>query len=625
MDIWHLLIGRPLKTAEAQSEEIGTSEGLAALSLDALTSVAYGPEAIAIVLVGLGVAGIRYLLPESLAITGLLALLVLSYSQVIDAYPKGGGAYAVSRENLGTGASHLAAAALLIDYILTVSISIAAGIGALTSAWPELLPWTVPMCLALLAVVTFLNLRGVGESARAFLLPTLLFIVGLLAVLGWGFVHPHLTHPVHPVPVRPPHASAFFLMKAFAAGCTALTGVEAIANGVPLFRKPRQLRAKRTEWVLGILLATMLIGIAALTIRFGVIPGGNQSLLSKVMAAAVGRSWAFFVVSLAITAVLGLAANTSFGGLPLLASLLARDRFLPQSFAIRGDRLVFERGIWVLAIASAILLVAVRGNTQALIPMFAIGVFTGFTLSQLGMVVHWVKTRPRGWQMRALLNGMGTVATGIATLLFVITKFPEGAWLVVVAIPLLIWMFRRVYRYYQRVGQELGIGRVPDPVEPRPHPIVVVPITPTLTELTRRALDHALSLSDQVIAVVVLFEEPGDDNASTKTAKQFLQAWEVWNPPVRLSILKSQYHSVVKPLLRFISTLERQADERVLVLIPEAVPEGLGASLLHNRLGSVIRQALRRRTDVVIGTVPMHFPDSDRKSTGQKEKPGLQS
>lgn len=622
MDMWHVLIGRPLKTTEAQSEEIGTSEGLAALSLDALTSVAYGPEAIAIVLVGIGVAGIRYLLPESLAITGLLALLVISYSQVIDAYPKGGGAYAVSRENLGVGASHLAAAALLVDYTLTVAISIAAGIAALSSAWPVLLPWTVPMCLALLAVITVLNLRGVGESARAFLLPTFIFIVGLLAVLAWGFIHPHLTHTVRPIPHRAPPVGAFFLMKAFAAGCTALTGVEAIANGVPLFRRPRQLRAKRTEWLLGIILAAMLIGIALLTMRFGVIPGGNRSLLSKVMAASVGRRWVFYVVSLAIAAVLGLAANTSFGGLPVLASLLARDRFLPQSFAIRGDRLVFERGVWVLAMGAAALLVAVGGNTQALVPMFAIGVFTGFTLSQLGMVFHWRKARPRGWRRRGALNAAGAVATGTATLLFVTTKFLEGAWVVVVAIPVLIWMFRRIHRYYQRVGDQLGIGHLPAPVAPRPRPIVVVPITPTLSELTRRALDHALSLSDEVIAVVVFFSEPEDEGAVSPRAEQFLTDWKRWNPPVRLSVLKSQYHSVVRPLLRFIGTVERQSGERVLVLVPEVVPEGLSAELLHNKLGSVITRALRKRTDVVIGTVPMHFPESDRKSSVNEEKPG---
>ncbi len=612
MDAWHFLIGRPLKTSEAESEEIGTSEGLAALSLDALTSVAYGPEAIALVLVTAGAAAIHYLLPISLAIIGLLAILVLSYSQVIDAYPKGGGAYAVSKANLGIGASHLAAAALIVDYVLTVSISIAAGIGALTSAFPVLLPWTLALCLALLAIVTLLNLRGVGESARAFLLPTMVFIVGLLAVLAWGFIHPageaSVTHGA--VSASAPHVSVFFLMKAFAAGCTALTGVEAIANGVPLFRAPRQVRAKRTEWLLGGLLGVMLLGIALLTTRFQVLPGGNMTLLSKVMAGSVGRSWAFFVVSLAITTVLGLAANTSFGGLPVLASLLARDHFLPQSFAIRGDRLVYERGVWVLAIASAILLIAVNGNTQALIPMFAIGVFTGFTLSQLGMVVHWRQTRPPGWKIRAALNLLGTVATGLATALFVVTKFSQGAWVVVVTVPLLIFLFRRVRKYYDRAGRQLRVGVVPPPLNPLPKPVVIVPVSPTLTELTRRALNHALSLSDEVIAVVVLFDENHSEEA--RRDKAFQEAWRAWDPPVRLVVLRSQYHSVVRPLLRFINTIERRANQRVLVLVPEVVPDSAGASLLHNRIGEAIAHALRRRTDVVIGMVPMHLPDPSK-------------
>lgn len=609
MDAWQFLFGRPLKARESESEEIGTSGGLAALSLDALTSVAYGPEAIALVLVTVGAAGIHYLLPISLAIIGLLAILVLSYSQVIDAYPQGGGAYAVSKDNLGTGASKLAASALIVDYILTVSISIAAGIGALTSTFPSLLPWTLEMCLGLLAIVTFMNLRGVGESARAFLFPTMVFVVGLLGVLAYGFFHPAHTYMLKKVPIAiaPPHVSLFFLLTAFAAGCTALTGVEAIANGVPLFREPRQLRAKRTEWLLGILLGAMLLGIALLTVRFGVLPGGNTTLLSKVMVGAVGRSWAFFVVSLAITTVLGLAANTSFGSLPVLASLLARDRYLPQSFAIRGDRLVFERGIWVLAMASALLLIAVNGNTQALIPMFAIGVFTGFTLSQFGMVLHWRKTRPPGWKLRATLNLAGAFATGLATMLFVVTKFVEGAWVVVLAIPVIIFLFGRIRRYYDRAGRQLQVGGLPQPVTPWPRPIVIVPLAPSLTELTRRALSHALSLSDEVIAVVVFLEAPHGEDSQLRRA--FEADWQKWNPPVRLVILKSQYQSVIRPLLRFINSIERHANQRILVLVPEVVPDSLGSMLMHNRLGTAIANALKKRTDVVIGMVPMHLPD----------------
>lgn len=605
MDRWRWLLGRPLKTDEATTEEIGTSEGLAALSLDALTSVAYGPEAIALVLVGAGVAGLRWLVPVTAAIVALLAILVISYSQVIEAYPQGGGAYAVARENLGAGGSQVAAAALIVDYTLTVAISIAAGVGALTSAWPALQPWTVPLCLGVLAVLTVLNLRGVGESARAFLLPTVVFIVGLLAVVGWGLLHPVSAPAGGRIPPVAPRVGLFFLAKAFAAGLTALTGVEAIANGVPLFREPRVMRARRTEWLLGGLLGALLLGLAVLTIRFGVVPGGSVMLLSKVIIASVGHQAVFWVLSIDILVVLGLAANTSFGGLPVLASLLARDGYLPQGFAVRGDRLVFVQGIWVLASAAALLLVAVGGNPQALIPMFAIGVFTGFTLSQAGMVVHWWRTRPAGWPLRAALNGIGAALTGMATGLFILTKFAEGAWLVVCAIPLLIGLFHWVHRYYDRLARGLRTGQMPAPLTAAPKPLVVVPLFPTLSTLTERALAHALSLSDDVVAVVVEFQGDG----SAQQAQALEAAWQQWHPPVRLVRLKSQYHSVVRPLVRFIQRLDRRSGARVVVLIPTIVPGRWSERLLHNHLANAITAALQARTDVVIGTVPMHLPD----------------
>jgi len=382
-----VLIGRPLRTSEMSQEEITPVEGLSALSLDALTSVAYGPEAIVVVLALAGAKSLHLILPITVAIVVLLAILVFSYRQVIDAYPGGGGAYAVSRANLGASASLVAGAALIVDYTLTVSVSIAAGVGALTSAFPSLSPGTVPICLAILAVITLLNLRGLGASARAFLLPTLLFIVGLLAIIVVGLFHPLGLHEAQPgrsllTTTRGLQVvSVLLILKAFSAGCSALTGVEAIANGVPLFRQPRAKRAKRTEMMLGFILGTMLLGLAVLARRWHVGPRSNETILSQIMGMAVGRHWAYYVVSLTITVVLALAANTSFGGLPILASLLARDNYLPHLFGLRGDRQVFNNGIWVLAVLSGALLVAVGGNTNEMIPLFAIGVFTGFTLS----------------------------------------------------------------------------------------------------------------------------------------------------------------------------------------------------------------------------------------------------
>ena len=391
---WHLLVGRPLRSNEAAKEQITPVEGLSALSLDALTSVAYGPEAIIVVLAVAGAGALHVVMPITIVIVVLLGVLVFSYRQVIDAYPGGGGAYAVSRANLGVRASLVAGASLIVDYTLTVAVSIAAGVGALTSAFPGLSSATVPICLGILAIVTLLNLRGLGEAARAFLLPTMVFIVGLLAIIAVGLIHPlalHARQPGHPLLTT--HGletvSILLVLKAFSAGCSALTGVEAIANGVPLFKEPRAVRAKRTEVLLGVILGAMLLGLAVLASRWHIGPRSGQTVLSQIMAEAVGRHWAYYVVSLTITLVLSLAANTSFGGLPVLASLLSQDDYLPHLFALRGDRQIFANGIWALAILSGALLVAVGGNTNSLIPLFAIGVFTGFTLAQSGLVVHW--------------------------------------------------------------------------------------------------------------------------------------------------------------------------------------------------------------------------------------------
>jgi len=594
--IWRLLVGPPLRANQGRREEIGSIAGLPALSLDALTSVAYGPEAILVVLAVAGVGALHYVLPVTLVIIGLLALLVSSYRQVIVGYPGGGGAYAVSRANLGLGTARLAAAALVVDYTLTVAVSIAAGVAALTSAFPVLTPATVPLCLGMLAVITLANLRGLGEAARAFLLPTVLFIVGLLGVIVVGLVHPLAPHLRQPgrslVPLHPlATVGVLLLLKAFSSGCSALTGVEAIANGTPLFKEPRVIRARRTELLLGVFLGVMLAGLAVLAVRFHVGPRQDDTVLSQIIAYSVGRSWAYYVVSLAITTVLGLAANTSFGGLPVLASLLARDNAVPHLFALRGQRLVYSRGILVLAILAGALLVAVGGNTDALIPLFAIGVFTGFTLAQTGMVVHWRRQRSRGWRRRATLNGVGAVATAVATVIFVATKFLEGAWIVVVAIPLLLFAFARVHAYYERVGRALGIGTLPPPPTPATGP-VVVPVT-GLSRLTAHALSDALGFGEEVVAVsVVLADDP-------EPGRALAAAWERWNPGVRLELLPTEYHSVISPILTFVRQL-REHHGHVTVLIPVTVPDRWRYRLLHNQLDLSLSTALNREPGVVV-------------------------
>jgi amino acid transporter len=595
---WRLLIGRPLKSSESAKEEITAPEGLAALSLDALTSVAYGPEAIVVVLATAGVGALSAMVPITIAIVVLLALLVFSYRQVIDAYPAGGGAYAVSRDNLGEGASRVAAAALIVDYVLTVAVSIAAGVGALTSAFTGLKPWTVALCLGILALLTILNLRGVGDSARAFLLPTFLFIVGIFGIIIAGFLF-----PAHPSGIGQPGfgpttevLGVLLILKAFASGCSALTGVEAIANGVPLFREPRIQRAKLTELLLGLILGVMLLGLAILGTRFHVGPPTNQTVLSQIMADAVGRSWFYYVVSLSVTVVLALAANTSFGGLPILLSLLARNNLVPHVFALRGERLVFQFGVGVLAVLSAVLLIVVGGDTQALIPLFAIGVFTGFTLSQSGMVVHWFRGRPRGWRRRALLNGLGALGTALATLIFLFTKFLQGGWVVVVAVPLLIFMFHQVHSYYDGLGKELGLGKIPPPLKPA-KTLVIVPVV-AVSNLTDQALVDAKSLGDDVIAVSVHFDdEPRSD---------LREQWNRWNPGVKLVQLESPYHSVTQPLVEFVSSRCGKEHERVVVLIPEIVPQHIWENIFHNQRATVLSSALRRHTTAIVCRLAFH-------------------
>lgn len=605
-NLWSLLIGRPLRSSDTSGERINPVEGLSALSLDALTSVAYGPEAMLVVLALGGTSALHLVLPITVVIVILLTLLVTSYRQVIEAYPAGGGAYAVSRANLGSNVSLVAAGSLVVDYTLTVAVSIAAGVAALTSAFPMLIPYTVPLCLAILAVITIMNLRGLGETARAFLLPTMIFIVGLYAVIIIGLVHPlalsKLSSLKPEVPTNALQAvGILLLLKAFSAGCSALTGVEAIANGVPLFKEPRVPTAKRTELLLGVILGSMLLGLAVLADRWHIGPMSNNTVLSQIMVVALGKNLAYFVISVTVTIVLALAANTSFGGLPVLLSLLAKDNFLPHRFSLRGDRQVFSTGIWILAILSAILLVAVNGNTNALIPMFAIGVFTGFTLSQSGLVVHWSKSKPPRWRYKRALNGIGALVTAVSTIVFLVTKFTSGAWIVLIAVPILLIMFKRIQKYYARVGSELKLGYVPGKPKYQ-QTTVIVPVS-QVSKLTESAISEALSLSKDVVAVYVSNKPPTDgegQNGSKSEVDEISEAWRKWDPGVRLEILESEYSSIVEPLVDYIDEMRRKVDHQIVVLIPVIIPDRTRYRVLHNQIDFLLTSALSDRTDVIV-------------------------
>jgi amino acid transporter len=492
-----------------------------------------------------------------------------------------------------------------VDYTLTVAVSIAAGVGALTSAFPSLTGATVPLCLVILALITVLNLRGLGSSARAFLLPTLLFIFGLLAIIAVGLVHPLGLHEAQTGrSLISAHGlqtvSVLLILKAFSAGCSALTGVEAIANGVPLFRPPRATRAKRTEMLLGIILGAMLLGLAVLARRWHIGPRSDQTVLSQIMTLAVGRHWAYYVVSISITVVLALAANTSFGGLPILASLLARDDYMPHLFGLRGDRQVFNNGIWVLSVLSGALLVAVGGNTNEMIPLFAIGVFTGFTLSQTGLVVHWWRTRPPRWRYRSTINAVGALVTALATIVFLISKFTQGAWIVVVAIPAFVALFLRIKAYYQRAGVELGLNDVPaKPVARKVQ--VIVPVS-NVSRLTRIAMAEAMSLSSDVVAVSVAVQQVQDERDYSGDLQQ---QWASWNPGPPLEVLHTEFSSIVDPIVEYIERARERADVQIVVLIPTVLPRHWRYRLLHNQLDLVLSAALHRYPDVVVARVQM--------------------
>jgi amino acid transporter len=584
-----------------EGHDLGLLGGLAALSLDALSSVAYGPEAMVLVLVAAGTGALSYTLPLTLVIAAMLVLLVVSYTQVIAAHPEGGGAYAVAKGNLGRWPSLLAAAAVVVDYVLTVAVSLAAGAAALGSVFPALSHHLLLVSLAGLTLLTAVNMFGLAESARLLMLPTAIFVLSILAVIVIGAVrsHPAAQIGTNLGPIKPTTAlGVVLLLKAFAAGCSAVTGVEAISNGVPAFRQPRVRTAQGTEISLGVVLGVMLVGLAILIRAHHVVPRGGVTILAQVSAGAFGTGWAFYVSNIAVAAVLGLAANTSFGGLPVLMSLLARDNRLPHLFYLRAEKPVYRYGIVALALLAAVLLVAVRAQTSRLIPLFTIGVFVGFTISQIGLVRHWVTERSKGWKLRAALNGAGALMTGVAVVVFLTTKFLAGAWVIVLVIPLLIVLFARIESYYAEVARELRLGRTPPP--PRKHASVVLIPTTTVSLLTERAISAALSLSDTVVAIAVA----GDNEESERIKRD----WGTWACGVPIEVLIDPHRSLVRTVLRYVESIDRE-NVTITVLIPDIVPRKRRHVILHNQRAELLQAALKRNTDVVVATLPFHLHD----------------
>ncbi len=596
-----VLFGRPLASDEELEERLPKVKALATFSSDNLSSVAYATEQIMFTLFAVGSTAFWLVMPISLLIVTIFVIIVISYRQTIRAYPSGGGSYIVARENLGTMPALLAAAALLTDYVLTVSVSVAAGILAITSAFPELEWLRVPMGVVAILFVMLINLRGVRESGTLFAAPTYLFLAITLGLIGLGLVRtvigdtPHVTGVV-PAVVPAEAYGLLLLMRAFADGCSAITGVEAVSNGVPAFRPPEWRNARTTLTVMGALVAVMFLGLSYLAGVVGAAPSDHESIVSQIGRAVYGLGPLYYILQLATTGILILAANTSFADFPRLSSILARDGFMPSRFAFRGERLAFSAGIIVLALVAIAVLVAFGGQVTALIPLYAIGVFTSVTLSQVGMVRHWLRERDAGWRRSAVINGVGAVATGIVTMIFAIAKFALGAWLIIVIIPILVGAMLFIHRQYERRRLEVHVR--PESVIGtelrRQH--VIIPV-PEVTRDVVQAVKFARSMSHEITAVHVT-----DD---LERADEIRERFERQLPGIPFVIVESPYRQLVRPLVRYLEyTAGRIGDDILVVLLPEYVARHWWEKYLYNENARRIREGLLGRKNILVAEVP---------------------
>jgi amino acid transporter len=615
MNILDLVVGKPIQTSDERAEQIGPAQGIPIFGLDALSSAAYGPEAALSLLIPLGLLGVRYIVPISAAIITLLVIVYFSYRQTIAAYPAGGGSYTVARFNLGAPPSLLAAAALLADYILTAAVGISAGVGALISAIPSLLPHTVSICVGILIVITILNLRGVRDAGLAFAVPTYLFVGTLLITIVVGILRVLLSggHPTPVVPPAPPlpvtaAVSYWLLLKVFASGCTALTGVEAVSNGVKAFREPAVKNAQRALTVIIFLLAVLLAGISYLVKAYGIVatdPGlpGYQSLLSMLSAAVFGKGFFYYLTMASILVVLSLSANTAFADFPRLCRAIAQNNYLPHVFGYRGRRLVYTYGIVVLAVLCGGLLILFGGVTDRLIPLYAVGAFLAFTLSQSGMVMHWWKHRGPRWRRKSLVNGIGGFVTGLTVVIVLFAKFLQGAWITLLFIPLTIVVFVLVRRHYHSV-RVLTTCKVPVDVAGLTRPPIAVLVIDRWSNITRQGIEFASRLSPEVIALHVELTEYSEvlqENWKHYVEQPFRAAGK---EPPQLHALPSPYRFVIVPIVQFILDLSKKYPARnIIVVIPELVEDKWYEYFLHNQRARLLEWVLLARGNERIFTV----------------------
>jgi amino acid transporter len=620
MTIRDVLFGKPLPTWDERAEQLGVGPGIPIFGLDALSSAAYGPEAALTLLIPLGAAGIAYIVPISASVIALLVIVYFSYRQTIAAYPGGGGSYTVASENLGSFAGLLAAAALMIDYVLTAAVGISAGVGALVSAFPRLLPHTLGLCLLILLFITIINLRGLRQAGIVFMVPTYLFIFSLLAAVGIG-VFKSITSGGHPAAVIPPPAAlpaaagigVWLLLQSFASGCTAMTGVEAVSNGVMAFKEPATKTAQRTLTIIIALLIVMLGGIAFLVRAYHIAatdPGavGYQSVISMIIAAVVGRGPLYYTAIGSVLVVLALSANTAFADFPRLCRAIALNGYLPDAFSLRGRRLVYSQGVWVLAALAALLLIVFQGVTNRLIPLYAVGAFLAFTLSQAGMVAHWLRVKGPGYRRYIVVNGIGALATGATVLVVLVAKFIEGAWITALLIPTLLISMMAVKRYFDRVAEELQCTE-PFNVEGLHSPLIILPVQ-KWSRLTRKAVEVAYALSRDVEAVHVCAE--GEKNDVREEWEKYvltpLRKAGLTEP--KLTMLDSPFRLVITPIVNHVLAVQQEnPTRRIAVLIPEMIEHHWWHYFLENNRAELLKALLLLKGNqrILIVNVPWYL------------------
>jgi amino acid transporter len=586
-----LLIGPPLPTKQLGEKRLNKIRALAAFSPDALSSIAYANQEIYLGLVVAGSAGLSLGLPIGIAIIGVLTVVAFSYYQTIHGYPTGGGSYIVARANLGTKLGLVAAAALLIDYLLTAAVSLTAGVAAIASAFPALWNYRVPLALVLLTIITLINLRGLKETGTLMSIPVYLFLFTYLPMLVIGLVKLRIQGPISLQAQAPPAIQPLTLLlvlHAFSAGCTALTGIEAISNGVPAFKPPESRNAGQTLIVMALLMGFLFLGSIGLTQSLAVVAGPEETILSALARTILGHGPAYFLIQTSTMLILTVAANTSFADFPRVAAILAKDGFLPRQFTGLGDRLVFANGIATLAIATGILIVLFGGDTHALVPLFAVGAFLAFTLSQSGMVLHWWREHGRHWWLKAGINGLGAFATGVTLVIIGFMKFLDGAWISILLIPIMVTIFSKIRTHYQAVGSQLSLRGLPPSLKTAPPVRIVIPIS-GVHRGTIDAVAFANSISDHVIGVYVEME-PG-------SGKEVQAEWERWWPQVPLKIVPSPYRSIIGPLLDFLDQFDSESNDGQLaaVILPEFVTFKWWQMLLHNQTAWLLKAALLYR------------------------------